>query len=111
VRVHALYCTLALLLASLLYREVRKASVEGDFEHVISTLAGIRGVLDLPLKGAGERKGIKIRLSRRSSDQQRLLDLLQLQHFQPTSLRDSAGNTATPTVGPSVAAVARHSLG
>ena len=85
---HAFYCTLALLLASLLYREVRKANVEGDFEHVIGTLAGIRGVLDLPNKGAGERKGIRIRLSRRSAEQQRLLNLLQLQRFQPTSRRD-----------------------
>lgn len=88
VRVHAFYFTLAMLLASLRFREVRKANVQGDFEHIISTLAGVRGVLDLPHKGAGERKGIKIRLSRRSSEQQRLLDLLQLQRFQPTSLRN-----------------------
>lgn len=87
VRVHAFYCTLALLLASLLFREVRKAGVQGDFEHVVSTLAGIRGVLDLPQKGAGERKGLRIRLSRRSSEQQKLLDLLQLQRFQPNSIR------------------------
>ena len=86
VRVHAFYCTLALLLASLLAREVRNA-VEGDFEHLMTTLAGIRGVLDLPKEGAGKHKGIRIRLSRRSAEQQKLFDLLQLQRFQPTSLK------------------------
>jgi transposase len=87
IRVHAFYCTLALLLASLLYREMRKAGAEGDFNHLMAALAGIRGVLDLPKEGAGRRQGLRIRLSRRSPEQQKLYDLLELQRFQPTSLK------------------------
>ena len=87
VRVHAFYCTLALLLASLLLRETRRHGVDGDFDHLMTTLAGIRGVLDLPRQGVGGRKGIRIRLSRTSPEQQKLLDLLRLERFQPTRPR------------------------
>jgi len=52
---------LALLLASLLHREVRRAGVNGDFDGLLRTLAGIPGVLDLPKTGAGKRTGLKIR--------------------------------------------------
>ncbi len=65
----------------------RRHGVDGDFDHLMTALAGIRGVLDLPRQGAGGRKGIRIRLSRTSPEQQKLLDLLRLERFQPTRPR------------------------
>jgi transposase len=53
IRVHALYCVIALTLAGLLHREVRRAGLELGLEAILQELSSIREVLNLyaPTKG------------------------------------------------------------
>lgn len=81
IRVHAAYCVLALLLASLLHREARAAGFTGSFDALMETLSDIRMVVDLP-EGA-RRKPINVRLTRRTPDQDRLFHRLGLVAYQP----------------------------
>jgi transposase len=78
IRVHAAYCVLALLLGSLLHRHVRGAGIAIGFDALIETLAGIRGVLDLPAGGQRRRSSLQVRLTRRTPLQQQLFNLLGL---------------------------------
>jgi hypothetical protein len=84
VRVHAAYCTFALMLSSLLLREVRRAGIATDLAGLLHTLAGIKGVIDLPRDNSRRRTvPVSIRLTRREPNEQRLFELLALQRFQP----------------------------
>jgi transposase len=84
VRVHAAYCTFALMLSSLLLREVRRAGITTDLAGLLHTLAGIKGVIDLPRDNSRHRTvPVSIRLTRREPNEQRLFELLGLQRFQP----------------------------
>ena len=74
IRVHAAYCVLALLLASLLHREARTAGMTEGFDTVLETLADIKLVVDLPAPGRRERP--VVRVTERSADQEMLF-----QHF------------------------------
>ena len=74
IRVHAAYCVLALLLASLLHREARTAGITEGFDTVLETLADIKLVVDLPAPGRRERP--VVRVTERSADQEILF-----QHF------------------------------
>jgi transposase len=47
IRVHALYCVIALTLAGLLHREVRRAGLELGLEAILQELSSIREVLNL----------------------------------------------------------------
>jgi len=74
IRVHAAYCVLALLLASLLHREARAAGITDGFDTVLETLADIKLVVDLPAPGRRERP--VLRVTERTADQDKLF-----QHF------------------------------
>lgn len=83
IRVHIAVCVMALLLASLLYREARQAGYDQGFDALMETLAGIRGVVDLPPEGTRERP--RIRLSKRTPEQEQLFVSLGLSRFAPAS--------------------------
>ncbi len=84
VRVHAAYCMFALLLSSLLLREVRKAGITTDLAGLLQTLAGIKAVIDLPRDDSRRRTvPVSIRLTRREPNEERLFQLLGLQRFHP----------------------------
>ena len=80
IRVHAAYCILALLLASLLHREARAVGFTGDFDALVETLSDIRMVVDLPEET--RRKPINIRLTRRTPEQSKLFNQLGLDAYQ-----------------------------
>ena len=75
-RVHALYCVLALLVSSLAHKEVRQAGVEISLPALLKELTSIRQVALLYPPGAGVKSHIT--LSRMSPRQKKLSELLQL---------------------------------
>ena len=94
VRIHAAYCTFALLLSSLLLREVRRAGITADLAGLLEDLADIRAVLDFPRDADRRRtQPVSIRLTRRERDQDRLFQLLGLQAFHPEAPAPPAGAT------------------
>ncbi len=60
IRVHAAYCVLALLLASLLHREARAAGFPGGLDALVETLADLKLVVDLPAAGRRERPTLRV---------------------------------------------------
>ena len=72
IRVHAAYCVLALLLASLLHREAQAAGFVGGLDALLETLADLKLVVDLPAPGRRERS--MMRITERTSEQARLFE-------------------------------------
>jgi len=72
IRVHAAYCVLALLLASLLHREARAAGFSGGLDALLETLADLKLVVDLPTPGRRERP--TVRITERTAEQATLFD-------------------------------------
>jgi len=96
VRVHAAYCVFALLLASLLHREVKRATPIDPpaLDSVLGTLSGIKGVVDLPRGGDRRRTvPISIRLTRREPEEERLFELLGLARLHPEVPQGKTGTT------------------
>jgi transposase len=94
VRVHAAYCVLALLLSSLLLREVRRAGIDTGMDRLLETLSGIKGVIDLPRQSSRNKSvPVAIRLTRRDPEQERLFQSLGLQRFHPEPPKTKAGTT------------------
>jgi transposase len=78
-RVHGLYCTLAQLLRSLMWRRVRQAGVTLALPRLISELDGIREVINLyPKRRPLAHPPQQTVLTRRSEVQQRLISILEL---------------------------------
>lgn len=85
IRVHALYCTIALLLRALLYRRVHQEGLKISLPRVLSELDGIREVVNiLPRhrrqKGEAPRHTV---LTKTSELQQRLLTILNMDAKRP----------------------------
>ena len=79
IKVHALYCTLAVLLRAVLWRRVRQAGVPISLKRLLSELQEIREVVNIypaRRKGKGERR--QTVLSKRNELQERLLATLGL---------------------------------
>ena len=55
IRVHITICVVALIVASLLYREARQQGFDHGFDAWMETVSSIRGVMDLPLRDSRER--------------------------------------------------------
>lgn len=83
IRVHAAYCVLALLLASLLHREARGAGFEGGFASLLETLADLKLVVDLP--APGRREAPTLRVTERTAEQVALYDHFGLAAYQATA--------------------------
>ena len=80
IRVHAAYCVLALLLASLLHREARRAGFAGGLDALLETLAALKLVVDLPTTG---RRTPGLRVTARSVAQDELVRHFQLAKYHP----------------------------
>lgn len=79
IRVHAFYCTIAILLRALAYRRVRKAGVRISMKRMIEELSEIREViLFYPRKKGKREQPVQTVLSRTSELQESLLSILQL---------------------------------
>lgn len=85
IRVHAFYCVLALLLVSLLHRQVIKAGLRLSLVAVLESLAGLHEVLALypPAGGRGRPRAETI-LTHKTPIQQQLFDHLRLERYMVT---------------------------
>ena len=80
IRVHALYCTIALLLRALLYRRARQAGLTISLPRVLSELDGIREVVNIfPRKRRRKTEQRHTVLTKTSELQQRLLSALEME--------------------------------
>jgi len=86
IRVHAFYCVLALLLTSLLERELAREGLELSIPRMLEELGGIRETLVVYPRRRGQRKHPTATcLSRMSSLQRRLHSLLGLERYSPAA--------------------------
>ena len=76
IHVHALYCTIALLLRSIMKRRVERAGVKISMKHLLSELNGIREVVNVYEEG--KKKHFEKVLSKMSEPQAALLGILGL---------------------------------
>jgi len=85
IRVHAFYCVLALLLASLLHRQAVKAGLRLSLVGVLESLAGIQEVITLypPAGGTGRPRAETI-LTHKTPVQQQLFEHLRLARSMAT---------------------------
>jgi len=85
IKVHGLYCTIGLLLRSLLLRRLRRAGLNVSTKRALSELGGIREVVNIyPPKGRQKVPRSQVVLTKRSEIQERLMLILGL---------ESKGNT------------------
>jgi transposase len=85
IQVHAFYCVLALLLTSLLQRELARSGLQLSINHMLEELAGIRETLIVYPRRQGQRQfPTATCLTRMSASQQRLFSALELQRYLPT---------------------------
>jgi transposase len=86
IQVHAFYCVLALLLTSLLQRELARKGEPLSINRMLEELGGIRETLVVYPRRPGQRQAPTATcLTRMSALQQRLFALLGLQRFLPAS--------------------------
>lgn len=79
IQVHALYCTIAVLLRALLWRRVRQAGVQISLKRLLGELQDIREIVNIyPARGKHQSERRQTVLSKRNELQQRLLLLLGL---------------------------------
>ena len=84
IQVHAFYCVLALLLTSLLQRELAGRGEHLSINRMLEELGGIRETLIIYPRRPGQRKNDTANcLTRMSALQQRLFSLLGLEKFAP----------------------------
>ena len=84
IQVHGFYCVLALLLTSLLQRELARHHERLSIPHILEELGGINETLVIYPRRQGQREYPTAScLTRMSPLQQRLFSLLNLQRFAP----------------------------
>jgi transposase len=86
IQVHAFYCVLALLLTSLLQRELAGKGEPLSINRLLEELGGIRETLVVYPRRQGQRQAsTAVCLTRMTALQQRLFSLLDLQRFVPVT--------------------------
>lgn len=86
IQVHAFYCVLALLLTSLLQRELARQGEELSINRILEQLGGIQETLIVYPRRQGQRQHTTATcLTRMSPLQGRLFSLLDLQRYAPPS--------------------------
>jgi len=86
IQVHAFYCVLALLLTSLLQRELARKGASLSINRMLEELGGIRETLVVYPRRPGQRQvPTATCLTRMTALQQRLFSLLGLQRFVPAT--------------------------
>lgn len=87
IKVHGLYCTIGLLLRSLLLRRLRQAGLSVSTKRALSELGGIREVVNIyPPKGRQKVRRSQVVLTKRSEIQERLMSILGLESKENTVL-------------------------
>jgi len=79
IQVHALYCTIAVLLRALLWRRVRQAGLRISLKRLLGELQDIREIVNIyPARGKQKESRRQTVLSKRNEVQERLLAILGL---------------------------------
>ena len=87
IRVHGLYCTIALLLRALMLRRVEAAKMHLSMKRLLSELDNIRQVVNIfPKKRRQKKEQRQVVLSRTSELQDKLIEVLGLKKEQNTLL-------------------------
>lgn len=83
IRVHAFYCSLALLLRALLMKKVWQANILVSMNKLHEELSGIREVINV-FKKKKKRKPTQSVISKQNEVQRRLFDLFDMKRFLPS---------------------------
>ena len=87
IRVHDLYCTIALLIRALMYRRVKNSGISLSMQRTLSELDAIREVVNIFPKKRGQKKEkMTATLSKLSDVQQKLMSILQLKQEENSVL-------------------------
>lgn len=87
IKVHGLYCTIALLLRALMLRRVRQAGINLSLKRLLTELDGIREVVNLyPRKHGAKVERRQTVLSKRTELQERLIQVLGMAEPQNAEL-------------------------
>ena len=79
IKVHGLYCTIALLIRALMFRRIRKAGLHLSMKRVLSELDAIREVVNIyPRKRRQKKERTQAVLTKISEVQQQLMSILML---------------------------------
>jgi transposase len=79
IKVHALYCTIALLLRALIYRKVRRQGLNLSMKRFMTELDGIREVINIYKPKRGQKKQSRQTvLTKMSPLQQQLIEILKI---------------------------------
>ncbi len=81
IRVHVLTCVVALMLLSLLQRELHRHGIDCSFRRMTHLLGGIREVIIATPAAGGAAPAISFALSRMSPQQRQVFDALRLDRF------------------------------
>jgi transposase len=76
IHVHALYCTIALLLRALIQRKVQKSGMNISMKRILTSLRNIREVVTV----CSKQKKRRTTLTRQDEIQEKLLETLSMQH-------------------------------
>ena len=81
IKVHGLYCTIAVLIRSLMVRRVRKAGLQLSVKRILQELDTIKEVVNIyPRKGRQKTERRQAVLSKLSDTQEQLVSILKLNH-------------------------------
>jgi transposase len=83
IRVHALYCVLALILISLTRRELARAGIDVSTTQMLTDLTRIKEVALIYPRGVPARGRDHITLSRTSKQQKRMIEVLDMDALLP----------------------------
>ena len=87
IEVHALYCTIALLLRALMFRRIRTGGLRLSMRRILNELNAIREVVNIYPKKRGQKKEkMQSTLSKLSDLQQQLMSILQLNQDEDSVL-------------------------
>ena len=84
IRVHALYCIVALIIAALLHRKVVQSGLALSADRLFQELSAIKEIITLSPASRGRKPVAQTLLTRLSPLQQRLVTTLKIQPFRPT---------------------------
>lgn len=80
IKVHGLYCTLALLIRALIYRRVRQKGLNLSMKRILKELDAIREVVNIyPMKRGQKTQKKQSVLTKTSEAQQQLMEILNLE--------------------------------
>lgn len=84
IQVHGLYCTIAMLLRALLWRQARQAGLRLSMAGLLENLSHLRQVINVfPAKRGGKSKEQPV-LTQRDQTQQKLIEILGLEPPKPS---------------------------